>query len=884
DAQSTSFLWAEYGTAATAGNYSGHFTYSTPIGWHTAIVGITPVSVSPPTITGFSPTSGGVGTAVTINGSNFTGATLVRFNTTEQAAFTVVSAGQITTTVPTGATTGAIEVVTPGGTATSGSVFTVTTPTNPLPTTSGLSPSSAMAGSGSFTLTVNGGDFIPSSVVQWNGLARTTAFVSSTQVTASILAGDVASAGTAAVTVFNPAPGGGSSNGQTFTINNPVPTVTSLNPSSVASGGTDFTLTVNGTNFVSSSVVRWNGEDRATTFVSPTQLQAAIPASNIVVAGTAQVTVFNSGPGGGTSGAQSLLIRGVVAAYGFNEGSGLVVADSSGNSNGGDITGASWAAVGRFGKALSFDGSTSWVTINDANWLDLTTGMTLEAWVYPTVVPTGWQNILVKEQGGGLVYGLYASSSASKPKNRPGTSVYVGSQQNLFGGNQLAAGTWTHLAATYDGVAMRLFVDGTQVASQAQTGPIQVSDGLIRIGGNSGRFFNGLIDEVRIYNHALSAAQIQLDMNTPVPDSGPAPVPTTGGITPSLLPAGSAAFTLNVSGSNFVTSSVVRWNGANRATTYVSSSQVTASIPASDLAAEGTAQVTVFTPAPGGGLSGSQTFTITAPSDNPVPTATGMSPSSALAGVGDLTLTVNGTGFVASSVVEWNGAARATTVLSATQVEAAIAAADLAAPGTAQVTVFNPAPGGGRSAALTFTIETPPPVPVVSGLSPSSALVGGAGFTLTVSGNNFVAGAVVRWNGSARTTTFVSATELTASIPASDLAVAGTAQVTVVTSGGVSNAQTFTINHPVPSISSISPASRKAGQKAFTLTVTGSNFVSGSLIRWNGATRPTSFVSSTQLTTDIAASDIASPGMAQVTVINPNPGGGESNPASLTIR
>jgi len=137
--------------------------------------------------------------------------------------------------------------------------------------------------------------------VRWNGAARTTTVVSATQLTAAISATDVATAGTASVTVLNPTPGGGTSNAQTFTVLNPVPTITSLSPASATVGGLDFTLTVTGTNFVPSSVVRWNGAARATTYVSATQLRATIPATDLLTAGTAQVTVFNPPPGGGTS-------------------------------------------------------------------------------------------------------------------------------------------------------------------------------------------------------------------------------------------------------------------------------------------------------------------------------------------------------------------------------------------------------------------------------------------------------------------------------------------------------------------------------------------------------------------------------------------------------
>ena len=78
---------------------------------------------------------------------------------------------------------------------------------------------------------------------------------------------------------------------------------------------------------------------------------------------------------------------------------------------------------------------------------------------------------------------------------------------------------WTHLAATYDGSTLRFYVNGTQAASRAVTGGITSSTNPLRIGGNSvwGEWFNGSIDEVRIYNRALTPAQISTDMNTPIP-------------------------------------------------------------------------------------------------------------------------------------------------------------------------------------------------------------------------------------------------------------------------------------------------------------------------------------------------------------------------------
>ena len=171
---------------------------------------------------------------------------------------------------------------------------------NPPPVITSISPTAFLAGGSSFSLTVIGTNFSSNSVVQWNGGARATTFVNSTQLTATILASDVASSGTASVTVFTA--GAGTSNSVAFTVSPAAPPViNSISPSSVAVNAPGFTMTVTGSNFVSSSVVQWNGSARTTTFVSGTQLSATIPASDLTTAGSNSISVSNATVGGGTS-------------------------------------------------------------------------------------------------------------------------------------------------------------------------------------------------------------------------------------------------------------------------------------------------------------------------------------------------------------------------------------------------------------------------------------------------------------------------------------------------------------------------------------------------------------------------------------------------------
>ena len=121
--------------------------------------------------------------------------------------------------------------------------------------------------------------------------------------------------------------------------------------------------------------------------------------------------------------------------------------------------------------------------------------------------------------------------------------------------------------------------------------------------------------------------------------------------------------------------------------------------------------------------------------NNPTPTLSSIAPSTAAVGSGAFTLTATGTKFIASSVVRWNGSNRTTTFVSSTKLQAQILATDIAATGTASVTVFNPTPGGGTSSAATFTITATNPAPTLTSINPTNVVAGGAAFTLTATGS-----------------------------------------------------------------------------------------------------------------------------------------------------
>ena len=279
------------------------------------------------------------------------------------------------------------------------------------------------------------------------------------------------------------------------------------------------------------------------------------------------------------------------------------------------------------------------------------------------------------------------------------------------------------------------------------------------------------------------------------------------------------------------------------------------------------------------GLSGSAAVSVT----NPRPALLSVNPARVEVGQTSREIELAGTRFVPESAGRWNGSPRPTTFVDATRLIMRLEAADLAAPGGARIDVVSPGPGGGMSAVVDVAIEFP--LPAATALSPSSADAGSPAFELIVMGSRFVEGAAVRWDDTAVPTTFVSALELRAQVPAQHVAAGAVAAVTVANpspGGGASAALPFTVNWAVPSLTGVAPAATLVGGPALTLRVTGTGFGSASVVRLDGAERTTTFVNATTLEAALPASDLAVEGTAQISVFTPEPGGGTSG--SLPFR
>ena len=371
---------------------------------------------------------------------------------------------------------------------------------NTVPTISSISPTSATVGAAAETLTITGTKFVSTSAATFGGVAHTTTFVSATELKITLSTSDLGTAGTYAVVVTNPSPGGGASNSTNFTVDNPAPTITSLSPTSAMAYITAQTVNINGTKFVPTSTVTYNGVAHTVDFISSTQLTITLDATDLTTGGTYAVVVTNPAPGGGKS------------------------------------------------KSVNF---------------------------------------------------------------------------------------------TVDNL-----------------------------------------------------------------------VPTIASLSPGSAMEGAAAQSLTILGTNFASTATVTYNAVAHTATFVSPSELTINLTASDQAKAGNYAVVITNPTPGGGKSNSVSFTV----DNYVPTISTLSPMSVTEGAAAQTLTITGTYFVSNSTVTYNGVAHTATFVNSTQLKITLSVSDQAKAGIFAVVVTDPAPGGGASNEVDFTVNNP--VPTITSLSP----------------------------------------------------------------------------------------------------------------------------------------------------------------------
>jgi len=202
----------------------------------------------------------------------------------------------------------------------------------------------------------------------------------------------------------------------------------------------------------------------------------------------------------------------LIAHWTFDEGSGTIAYDSVGN-NDGTIYGAQWTS-GQIGSALSFDGNGDYVDIADNAALQLPWALTVTAWVYPIYDGGDYYVDVVAVKGQNVGWGpQFNYRIAMETSNLYTWGVCrSGSELNMNGGGP-EYDTWQHLTLTADGTTCRAYINGIEVASRVAPGPYLTFPGYaLQIGGHgitNGRWFNGLIDDVRVYNRALYAEEVE---------------------------------------------------------------------------------------------------------------------------------------------------------------------------------------------------------------------------------------------------------------------------------------------------------------------------------------------------------------------------------------
>jgi hypothetical protein len=700
------------------------------------------------------------------------------------------------------------------------SAVTATTALAAAPTTTSISPSSCTAGAAQFTLTVNGTNFVSSSKVNWNGSPLTTVFVSATQLTATVPAGNVATVGTASITVVTSSgPNAGTSNAQTFRINPPPPVITS--PTS-ANGtvGVAFSYQITATNNPTS--FNATGLPPGLTVNTGTGLISGTPTT----AGTYTVTISATNAGG--TGSATLTITIVIPPP--------PVITSATTANG-------FVGVPFSYQITATNNPTSFDAVGLPPGLSVNTSTGLISGT-PTTAGTYTVTISATNAGGTgsailtITIDIPSPPVITSPLTATGQvgvafsyTITATNNPSSFDALGLPAGLTVN---TSTGV-----ISGTPAAGSDAGSPYSVTISATNAGGTG-------------------SATLILTINPPTPVIT-SPLTATGQV--------GVAFSYQITATNnptsFNASGLPAGLSVNTSTGLISGTPTTA----------GTFSITISATNAGG--TGSATLTLTVNAAAPVITSS----LTATGQVGvafsyTITATNNPTSFSATALPAGLTVNTSTGLISGTPT----------AGGTYSITISATNAGGTGSATLTLTINNP--VPTISSISPTSTLAGSVQFTLTVNGTNFVSSSTVNWNGSPLVTTFVSSIKLTAIVPAANVATAGTAAITVVNpapGGGTSNSVTFTINNPGPTISSLSPTCVAAGSGSFTLTVTGTNFVSGSVVKFGSTSLTTTFVSSTQLTAVVPAALVTTGGTVSVTVVNPSPGGGTSTAQTFTI-
>jgi uncharacterized protein (TIGR03437 family) len=765
--------------------------------------------------------AGGAPFTLTVSGSGFSQGAVVYWsgiplNTSSDQAgdlFAVVPAGSASVSGAYG-----ITVQNPDGTASNS--FTVSV----RPVLTAFDPAGAAVGDPPFLVTATGAGFVPTDVIVFSVSGRQwqlpTTYSGSGTLTAFVPADVIASPFAAMAYVLDPSQGT-ISTPLPFMISGNMPYLSAVDPTSVTAGGPSFSLTVSGRNFLPGAVATWNGVSLSTTVLNEGQLTATVPAALISTSSDAVVSVAN--PGGPPAAGIRMVGSSPPPAV-----SGCVPPS---------LAGTSGFQLTVYGAGFQPDASLLW---NGSPLSAAASSGQLSATVPPGLLTAA--SGTAAAYSGGVISNCVAVSLVPPP-----VLMTVSPNQPSAGGGALTV--------TLQGSG---FVPGSTINWAGTPVPTTFQG------------FGGLTATVPASMVAISGRYALTVVNPDGTNSNASAVsvqPLLASISPASAAPGSLPLTITATGSGFTVTDILVINRSasqvNLATTYISPTTLTASIPAASLMSAANATIQVLDSAAAGALfSQPAAFAVGSP-----PSIASLLPSSVKAAGPDFTLTVTGSGFSSGAVVQWNRTALATTFVSNTQLTAIVPAASTLNSATAQVMVVNP--DSGASNLLPFTVN--PSQPAITAVSPASMTAGGPASRISVYGTGFQPASAVAWNGVTLETTFAGPTQLTASVPAVLIRTAGTAALTAVNGDGTSSdAFSYSINAPLPKLTGVSPVSAPAGSAPLTETVFGTGFLPGTTVQWNGAPLLTTVIDPTHLAASIPAALLASPGIATIAVANPD--------------
>lgn len=818
----------------------------------------------------------------------------------------------------------------PGGGTSQAFTFTITmNPEGGEPEIAQISPRSVAAGGPGFELIVDGAKFVPGAVVQWDREDLETFFVSSAQLIATVPASRIATQRGVGISVFNPGIDGGRSTNVVL-ISIAAPLIETTSPRSVQAGGASFDLTVIGKNFLAGSSVTWNGSPRNTTFVNHERLVAEIGPSDISATGRAEVAVEN--PGGSTSNKINYLVAGgpfpIVTAI---SPSTVSLEDFEvplrvfGENFDPDATilldGSRSRTVWVSERELIYPGTGPLVLLSRPGYqVDVAVQNHNAAISNPLSLTYNTPTPVITALNPGsalagsfpfylnvLGYNLYRTSvalwdglpistpnynlSSSLPQVRtriPSREFLTSKVVSIRVATPPPGGEVSEMRPFWvvppSALIPLIVVNPRRIPAGSGDTEIEVR------GTNFEEGAVGLLEGVTLPTTVLApdlarmtipAEELLKGGNHLVQITNPSGATSPSGAiltffeqTPTItavsgrLDPGGRSVTITVQGTNFTRTSQILTSSGNPLASFVSPTELRARVPV-DWAFQKEVLVSVTNPFALEDLHSGRVLLSLVSSTGP--SLFRLTPPGQQAGGGAFLLTVDGeaTDSGLGSVL-WNGSPRSTLHVGPERMLVRIAASDLSVAGTVQISVLDEQ--GNRSNNLPFFVNEPPPRPTITSLSPTGGTIGGPAFELTVIGSGYINGSTVQWNGVSRTTVFQGSTELVALIQPEDVRSPGTADIRVVMPGAdrISNSVEFLIGDvPVPSIGYFEPASAVAGGEEFTAEVHGENFINGSRVLWNGAVRPTTFVSANVLQFSVLRGDIGLIGAAQLTVVNP---------------